>query len=95
MIIKHLAATASADQVAAALAQDGAVIVDRLVTSEVMDNVADELRPFTDATRFGPDNFSGRRTKRTGGLVGRSQGCRDLVMNRWCSRRRRRCSRTR
>ena len=81
MSIKHLAATASADEVTAALAQDGAAIVDRLVTPKVMDTVADELRPFMDATRFGPDDFSGRRTKRTGGFVGRSQGCRDLVMN--------------
>ena len=81
MSIKHLAATASADEVAAALAQDGAIVVDHLVTPEVMDTVANELLPFTDATRFGPDDFSGRRTKRTGGLVGRSQGCRDLVMN--------------
>jgi ectoine hydroxylase-related dioxygenase (phytanoyl-CoA dioxygenase family) len=81
MSIMHLAATASADKVVAALAQDGAVIVDQLVAPEVMDTIAKELRPFTDATRFGPDDFSGRRTKRTGGLVGRSQGCRDLVMN--------------
>jgi len=81
MSIKHLAATASADEVAAALVQDGAAIVDQLVTPGVMDTVAQELRPFTDATRFGPDDFAGRRTKRTGGLVGRSQGCRDLVMN--------------
>ncbi len=81
MSIKHLAATASADEVTAALAQDGAAIVDRLVTPKVIDTVADELRPYMDATRFGPDDFSGRRTKRTGGLVGRSQGCRDLVMN--------------
>jgi len=81
MSIKHLPATAAADDVAAALAQDGAAIVDNLVTSEVMDQVAEELRPWIDATRFGPDDFSGRHTKRTGGLVGRSQGCRDLVMN--------------
>ncbi len=81
MSIKHLAATASADEVAEALAQDGAAVVDRLVTPEAMDKVADELRPFIDATRFGPDDFTGRRTKRTGGLVGRSQACRDLVMN--------------
>ena len=81
MSIKHLAATASADEVAAALAQDGAAIVDHLVTAEGMDKVAEELRPWIDATRFGPDDFSGRRTRRTGGLVGRSQACRDLVMN--------------
>src|SRR5450755_2310909 len=81
MSIKHLATNVSADDVAAALAQDGAVIVDQLVKPAVMDTVAEELRPFTDANGFGPDDFSGRRTKRTGGLVGRSQGCSDLVMN--------------
>jgi ectoine hydroxylase-related dioxygenase (phytanoyl-CoA dioxygenase family) len=81
MSIKHLFATSSADEVAAALGQDGAAIVDQLATSEVLDRVTEELKPWIDATRFGPDDFSGRRTKRTGGLVGRSQGCRDLVMN--------------
>jgi ectoine hydroxylase-related dioxygenase (phytanoyl-CoA dioxygenase family) len=81
MSIKHLAANASANDVAAALARDGAVVVDNLVTPATVDVVAEELRPWIDATRFGPDDFSGRRTKRTGGLVGRSQGCRDLVMN--------------
>ena len=81
MSIKHLTAIAAPDDVAAALAQDGAVIVDQLVTPVVMDAVAEELRPFIEATRFGPDDFAGRNTKRTGGLVGRSQGCRDLVMN--------------
>ncbi len=81
MSLKHFAATASADEVAAALAQDGAAIIDQLVTPEVMDRVAEELRPWIDATRFGPDDFAGRRTKRTGGLVGRSPRCRDLVMN--------------
>lgn len=81
MSLKHLAATASAEEAAAALAQDGAVIIDQLISAEAMDHLADELRPWIDATRFGPDDFAGRRTKRTGGLVGRSQGCRDLVMN--------------
>jgi ectoine hydroxylase-related dioxygenase (phytanoyl-CoA dioxygenase family) len=81
MSIKHLAAIASPDEVAAALAQDGAVIVDQLATPAIMDTVAEELRPFIEATHFGPDDFAGRNTKRTGGLVGRSQGCRDLVMN--------------
>jgi ectoine hydroxylase-related dioxygenase (phytanoyl-CoA dioxygenase family) len=81
MSVKHLPATVPAEELAAALAQDGAAIVDRLVTPETMDKVAEELRPWLDATRFGPDDFSGRHTKRTGGLVGRSQACRDLVMN--------------
>jgi ectoine hydroxylase-related dioxygenase (phytanoyl-CoA dioxygenase family) len=81
MSIKHLPASASADEIAAALAQDGAAIVDRMTTAAAMDNVAAELRPWIDATAFGPDDFSGRRTRRTGGLIARSQLCRDLIMN--------------
>ena len=81
MSVKHFPSTSAADEVAAALAEDGAAIVDNLINADTVDKVAAELRPWIDATRFGPDDFSGRRTKRTGGLVGRSQGCRDLVMN--------------
>ncbi|HYL57539.1 MAG TPA: phytanoyl-CoA dioxygenase family protein [Candidatus Acidoferrales bacterium] len=81
MNITHLPATTTADEVAAALTEVGAVIVDQMLSAEEMDAVAAELKPWTDATKFGPDDFSGRRTKRTGGLVARSQKCRDLVMN--------------
>ena len=81
MSIQHLPASASADQIAAALAQDGAAIVDRMTTAAAMDRVAEELRPWIDATAFGPDDFSGRSTRRTGGLIARSQLCRELIMN--------------
>ena len=81
MSITHLPATTTADEVAAALTEFGAVIVDQMITRQAMDSVAAELKPWTDATRFGPDDFSGRRTKRTGGLVARSPKCRELVMN--------------
>ncbi len=81
MSILHLPASTTGEEVSAALAEYGAVIVDNLVTPAYMDGVADELRPWIDATKFGPDDFTGRRTKRTGGLVGRSQKCRELVMN--------------
>ena len=47
MSIKHLAAISSADHVAPRSLQDGAVIVDELVSPAVMDTVAEELRPFT------------------------------------------------
>src|SRR6185295_8798942 len=33
------------------------------------------------ATGFGPDDFTGRNTRRTGGLLARSATCRELVMN--------------
>ncbi len=79
--VEHLPATGSGEQVAAILERDGAVVVDQLISREAMNAVQAELRPFIDATGFGPDDFSGRRTRRTGALVARSPKCRELVMN--------------
>lgn len=81
MSIEHLSPTASATEVTAALKRDGAVIVDDLVAPSVMDAVQRELAPYLEATPLGPDEFTGHRTRRTGGLVGRSATCRDLVMH--------------
>jgi ectoine hydroxylase-related dioxygenase (phytanoyl-CoA dioxygenase family) len=47
----------------------------------MMDRVERELRPFMEATPFGPDDFSGHHTQRTGGLVARSSSARELVMH--------------
>ncbi len=79
MSIEHLPADSTAEQVAAVLARDGVAVVDHLVAPDVMDRARAELAPWLDATRAGPDEFSGRRTRRTGGLVARSATCRDLV----------------
>lgn len=81
MSIRHLAASASADDIAAALAEDGAAIVDALGPASLMDRAAEELQPYIAATRIGRDDFAGRHTRRTGGLIARSETCRELVMN--------------
>src|SRR5262249_41913567 len=81
MSIEHLPTSATAEQVGAALARDGVVVVDRLVGTDVIERAADELAPYLAATRFGTDDFSGKRTRRTGGLVARSATCRELVMH--------------
>src|SRR5580704_14185382 len=80
-MIKHLPASASADEICTALSDDGCVVVDNVVRPEVMDEVARELRPFAENTPLGPDDFSGRRTRRTGGLIARSPKSRELVMH--------------
>ena len=46
MSIKHLPVSASADEICAALADDGCVVVDRVVRPEVMDEVADGAASF-------------------------------------------------
>ena len=81
MPLRHLPASATPEEVTAILKEDGAVIIDSVLSRAEMDEVAKELKPWMDATPFGPDAFSGHRTKRTGGLVARSPRCRELVMH--------------
>jgi len=81
MSIRHVVTSASADEIAAAISEDGGAIVDCLVPPSVMDMAAQELQPYVAATNIGRDDFAGRRTRRTGGLIARSETCRDLVMN--------------
>src|SRR6516225_1008767 len=68
MTVQHLPPTTTAADIAAALDVDGCVVVD-------------ELAPFLETTPFGPDSFSGRHTRRTGGLIARSPAARQLVMH--------------
>jgi ectoine hydroxylase-related dioxygenase (phytanoyl-CoA dioxygenase family) len=81
MPLEHLPATAVPDQVTAALERNGAVIVDDVLAGSTLDRIADELAPSLAATPLGPDDFSGRNTRRTGALIARSVTCRDLVMH--------------
>jgi ectoine hydroxylase-related dioxygenase (phytanoyl-CoA dioxygenase family) len=81
MSIEHLPPSASADEVAAVLGRDGVVVVDGLAPAETMYRARAELEPWLEATPFGPDGFSGRRTRRTGALVARSATCRELVLH--------------
>ncbi len=81
MPIRHLEPDTSPDAVADALAAEGAVVVDDLASTELVDRVLDEMAPFIEATPTGPDSFAGHHTKRTGALVARSPAARELVMH--------------
>jgi ectoine hydroxylase-related dioxygenase (phytanoyl-CoA dioxygenase family) len=81
MAIPRLQSSASGADVAAALAAEGCAVVERVVPPATLLRVRDELGPYLDATPFGTDDFSGRRTRRTGGLVARSATARELIMH--------------
>jgi ectoine hydroxylase-related dioxygenase (phytanoyl-CoA dioxygenase family) len=81
MEVPHLPPTATGEEVVAALADAGCAVVDELVPPAVLDQLLDELEPWLAATPLGPDEFSGHRTRRTGGLIGRSATARDLVVH--------------
>jgi len=81
MPIERLPSDTAGARVAEALARDGCVIVENLVPRATMDRARAELAPYIEATAFGSDEFSGRRTRRTGALLLRSPTCRELVMH--------------
>ncbi len=81
MPVTHLPGNTGADDVAAAVGGEGAVVVDALAPPALLDRIEMELRPYLDTTGTGPDDFSGTCTRRTGSLVARSPACRELVMH--------------
>ncbi len=81
MPIPRLRADAKGTDVAEALGREGCVVVESLVAREVLDRVRSELQPYLEATAPGGDDFAGRNTRRTGGLIARSKTCRDLIMH--------------
>jgi len=81
MPIEHLPPSAAPADIAAILQRDACVVVDRLADPALMDRIAEEMAPWTDAVAPGPDAFAGKQTRRTGGLVARSPAARGLVMD--------------
>ena len=81
MPIEHLAPDAGPERVAELLARDGCCVVDRVASPAVLASLQAELAPWLEATACGTDGFSGRNTRRTGGLIARSQTSRELVQH--------------
>jgi ectoine hydroxylase-related dioxygenase (phytanoyl-CoA dioxygenase family) len=77
--VPHLDADAAVDAVEAALREHGCAVVERLVPDALLDDIDAELEPYVAATDPGADEFTGRNTRRTGCLLARSRGFRDLA----------------
>jgi ectoine hydroxylase-related dioxygenase (phytanoyl-CoA dioxygenase family) len=67
--------------VAQVLRDDGAAVVDDLATADVLDRLDAELAPWLEATPYGPDDFTGRATRRTGMLAARCPSVRGLLQH--------------
>jgi ectoine hydroxylase-related dioxygenase (phytanoyl-CoA dioxygenase family) len=66
-------------EIAAALREDGCVVVTGLAPPETMDRIAEELEPWLSAAEPGHSEFVGHATRRTGALIARSPTARTLI----------------
>ena len=81
MMPTHLPSNCTPQQIDEALREHGFVIVDELVTGELMDRIQSEMDCHVNETAYGKDTFLGPKTKRTGSIIARSPAARELVMN--------------
>src|SRR5688572_15687363 len=77
--LKRLSPSADVSEVVAALKRDGAVIVEDMITDATMDRFMRDIGPLIECEPFGSLDFTGTRTKRCGGLLGKSQHTVDLL----------------
>jgi ectoine hydroxylase-related dioxygenase (phytanoyl-CoA dioxygenase family) len=86
MVVQHVGPETSATKLHEILLADGALVIDDLAATlpgghPQFDAIRSEMQPFIDATPMGGDSFTGRQTRRTGALVGRSPSSRDLIQH--------------
>lgn len=80
MALKKLPRDTTQEDILTALEADGAVIIEDIIDAGVVAQMTAEVMPYIQATPMGLDDFTGRKTQRTGALVARTPTCRDLIM---------------
>ena len=77
--LQHLPADTESSAIVAAVQQDGAVILDDVLSDGFIAALREETDPYMEHTSNGEDHFAGHHTTRTGGLLVRSEKCRELI----------------
>ena len=77
--LKHFKKTDSLEKITETLKSDGALVIDNILTEKFVNQLRKETDPYMEVTNNGQDGFGGRLTTRTGGLVSRSEKCRELI----------------
>ena len=79
--VKHVSIDTPIEEILNILEEDAGLIIDNFLSSESIDLIKDDLRPYLNVTRNGQDEFTGFETKRVGALMARSKTCQDLALN--------------
>ena len=77
--IRHFSLDTDAQTLADAVKEDGAIIIDDVLSPEFITELRTETDPYMEGSNLGFDDFAGFKTARTGGLMVRSQKCRELI----------------
>ncbi len=77
----HLPSSADPGEVCEIVTLDGALILDGVLSPDAVARAREELMPYVEQTAPGRDDFTGRRTKRTGALVARSSASREMIVH--------------
>ncbi len=77
--LKHFAPDADEGVLLQTLSEDGAFVLDDVVDTDFLAQLRSETDPYMETTDNGEDDFVGRQTTRTGGLISRSAQCRALI----------------
>lgn len=80
-LVRLDARTAKDSEILAVLDRDAALVLEHALTTSQVASILAELEPFILGTQPIEDDFVGRRTTRTGGLVARSRTAREAVMH--------------
>jgi ectoine hydroxylase-related dioxygenase (phytanoyl-CoA dioxygenase family) len=78
--LEHLKANATVNDVCEVMARDGGVIVEDMLSTDLVDRVRGELSPYLDRTPWGDGDFVGFQTRRTSSLLAKSPSSLDLMM---------------
>ncbi len=79
MPVEHVKPSDGAERINEILKRDGCCVVDHLVDPAVLDRVRSELEPWLSPRQMGVDDFSGKETRRVGGLIPRSKTSHELI----------------
>ena len=81
MSLKTLAPDTTAREIGNALRTEGACIVRDVLSPAEVEQINAETSPWIEQTQTGKDDFTGRKTKRTGALIARAPSTRDVILH--------------
>tara|TARA_Y100001934_G_C12238089_1_gene718893 strand:- start:144 stop:1019 length:876 start_codon:yes stop_codon:yes gene_type:complete len=81
MNVKRFNKNSSPESILETLIKDAAVIIEGLISIDLVEKIGKELEPYLESCNSGKSEFSGLSTKRIGALIARSPSCRELATN--------------